>query len=474
MPLVACYRHTAASHIVKMPREKDFAWAYCDKIPGKTKLLCKFCKEECSGGIYRFKFHLAQMPGHDIGICKKVEQDVKHQAALAIDTFNELKAKKARITVEQASIGAGQFSSNNPLSPPFVESSMPGPSFTNMPQSRDQMLPPSIPTNLSTGGGNIHTYFAARTKPGSQPSLEATGWKKNVHIQARKAIANFWYYSDIPFHCARSPYWQAMVDAIAVAGPGFKAPTSESLRTDLLLESVDDVMLILAEFRSSWAETGCTIMSDGWTDQKNRTLINFLVSCPAGTMFLKSVDASDKVKTAQLICEMMEEVVQEVGEENVIQIVTDNAANYMAAGRLFEVRHPTIFWTSCAAHCIHLMLEDIRKLGWIHQVADKAKSITKYIYNHTNVLHTMRIYTEGKELVRLVVSRFATNFISLQSVVQQKINLKRMFLGPEWTASKHSKTLEGIEIVSLVFNDGFWKDTKEIIDVTKSLVRVLR
>ena len=170
---------------------------------------------------------------------------------MAIDTFNELKAKKARITVEQASIGAGQFSSNNPMSPPSVESSMPGQSFTNMPQNRDQMLPPSIPTNLSTGRGNIHNFFAARTKPGSQPSLEAIGWKKNVHSQARKAIANFWYYSDIPFHCARSPYWQAMVDAIAVAGPGFKAPTSESLRTDLLLESVDDVMLILVEFRSS-------------------------------------------------------------------------------------------------------------------------------------------------------------------------------------------------------------------------------
>lgn len=57
-----------------------------------------------------------------------------------------------------------------------------------------------------------------------------------------------------------------MIDAVVVAGPGFKAPTSESLRTDLLLESVEDVMLVLAEFRSSWVETGCTIMSDGWTD----------------------------------------------------------------------------------------------------------------------------------------------------------------------------------------------------------------
>ena len=152
------------------------------------------------------------------------------------------------------------------MSPPSVESSMSGPSFTNMPQSRDQMPPPSIPTNLSMGAGNIHAFFPACTKPGSQPSLEAIGWKKNVHSQARKAIANFCYYSDIPFHCARRPYWQAIVDAIAIASSRFKAPTSESLRTDLLLESVDDVMLILAEFRSSWAETECTIMSDGWTN----------------------------------------------------------------------------------------------------------------------------------------------------------------------------------------------------------------
>ena len=47
-------------------------------------------------------------------------------------------------------------------------------------------------------------------------------------------------------------------------------------------------------------------------------------------------------------------------------------------------------------------------------------------------------------------------------------------MGPEWMASKHSKTLEGIEFVSLVFNDGLWKDAEEIIVVMGSLVRVLR
>jgi len=46
---------------------------------------------------------------------------------------------------------------------------------------------------------------------------------------------------------------------------------------------------------------GGTIMLDGWIDGKNCTIINFLVSCSKKTMFLKLVDASDKVKDANLL-----------------------------------------------------------------------------------------------------------------------------------------------------------------------------
>jgi hypothetical protein len=42
-------------------------------------------------------------------------------------------------------------------------------------------------------------------------------------------------------------------------------------------------------------------MADGWTDQKRRTLINFLVYCLKGTVFLKTVDVSDVSKIARLL-----------------------------------------------------------------------------------------------------------------------------------------------------------------------------
>ena len=115
-----------------MLREKDFAWAYCDKILGDPKLLCKFCKVKCSGGIYRFKYHLAQIPDHDIVLCNKVDEDVKHQAILALDMLSQHNTKKTKQNVEIGTLGASHSSYNTPLSSSSLESSMPCPSFPHM------------------------------------------------------------------------------------------------------------------------------------------------------------------------------------------------------------------------------------------------------------------------------------------------------------------------------------------------------
>nr|CAN66693.1 hypothetical protein VITISV_032487 [Vitis vinifera] len=40
-------------------------------------------------------------------------------------------------------------------------------------------------------------------------------------------------------------------------------------------------------------------------------------------------------------------------------IVTNNVANYVAAGRLISQKHKHINWSSCAAHCLNLIFKDI-------------------------------------------------------------------------------------------------------------------
>lgn len=60
-------------------------------------------------------------------------------------------------------------------------------------------------------------------------------------------------------------------------------------------------------------------------------------------MCLKSVDASNQVKDAQLLFCLLDEVVMEVGVVNVVQVITDNASNYVPRGKMLEEKHPTIW-----------------------------------------------------------------------------------------------------------------------------------
>jgi hypothetical protein len=90
-------------------------------------------------------------------------------------------------------------------------------------------------------------------------------------------------------------------------------------------------------------------MSDGLSDGRNCTLINFIVSCPQGTMFFISVDAFDGVKDANLLFELLDEVFMEMGVANVIQVITDNASNYVLGGEdvIGETQNHILDHTSC-------------------------------------------------------------------------------------------------------------------------------
>eukprot|EP00253_Pinus_taeda_P008053 PITA_08053 len=215
-------------------------------------------------------------------------------------------------------------------------------------------------------------------------------------------------------------------------------------------------------------------MSDGWTDGKNRTIINFLVSCSQGTMFLKSIGASDKVKDATLLFELLGNIIQEVGEQHVVQVITDNASNYVLAGKMLETKYKTIFWTPCAAQCIDLMFEDIGKVECVKNTVEHAKCITKYIYNHSWVLSLMRKCIGGKELVRLAIMRFATHFLTLQCFNGQHKNLQKMFSSEEWSESRWARTLDGKDTKKKVLDTYFWKRSLEHVKITEPLVKVLR
>jgi len=53
-----------------------------------------------------------------------------------------------------------------------------------------------------------------------------------------------------------------------------------------------------------------------------------VVKNTVGTFFIKSIVASAISKTTDKVYKMMDDIIEVVGEENIVQILTDNATNY--------------------------------------------------------------------------------------------------------------------------------------------------
>ena len=130
-------------------------------------------------------------------------------------------------------------------------------------------------------------------------------------------------------------------------------------------------------------------MSDGWTNQKQQQIMNFLVYCPKGAMFLKYIDTLGLTKDAKTFFNIFDFVVQEIVMEYIVQLVTDNVFAYIKAGKKLQQKYGTLFWSPYAAHCIDLMLENIANPKWfplVDEAIKKEKKITEFIYNHGVVL----------------------------------------------------------------------------------------
>ncbi|XP_030939808.1 uncharacterized protein LOC115964687 [Quercus lobata] len=163
------------------------------------------------------------------------------------------------------------------------------------------------------------------------------------------------------------------------------------------------------------------------------------------TMFLKSLDVSSLTKDADTFFKLFDKVFQEVGPEHIVQFITDNDSSYQSVGKKLMQKYGSFYWSPCAAYCIDLMLEnfsDIRYFPIIDETIQKAKKITKFIYNHGKILSLMRSdFTNGRDLIRPAITR----------------------------------DVMGKEVAAIVLEDKeFWLQCQQIVKISEPLVRVLR
>nr|KJB80229.1 hypothetical protein B456_013G087500 [Gossypium raimondii] len=260
-------------------------------------------------------------------------------------------------------------------------------------------------------------------------------------------------------------------------GQGVKLPTPYEV-SDVYLElEYQRVRDWVNGLKTHRKELGATLMCDGRTNSLNQMhIINFLVYCSKGTIFWKSVDVSSvRSRDAEFYYYLLDLVVEEIGENYIVQIVTDSEATMKVAGKKLMLKRKHLYWTSCAAHCLDLCLEDIEKKLSVAKVLDEAKKVTCFIYNHIWTVDLMKKYTQGKQILRPALTRFATHFIELEEITRQKQGLREMFNSKEFKESKWGQQKSGpaYEAKKIILEKDFWKKANDLIKVYEPLVEVL-
>jgi hypothetical protein len=146
----------------------------------------------------------------------------------------------------------------------------------------------------------------------------------------------------------------------------------------------------------------------------------------------------------------------------------------MGAKKLLLEKRPNMFWSSCATYTINLMLQGIGNLPRFVKVLDKSKSFTIFVYGHTRTLDCMRHFSSGKEIIRPGVTRFASAFLTLESLLDKKDQLRKMVVDSRWESLREVKSKKGKEATTMIMSMAFWKDVKLCLNVFEPLVKVLR
>ena len=422
-------------------------WAYVTVLQdkksggGNVNWRCNFCNGTYKGSYFRVKSHLLREKGNGIAICTQVTNDY----------LEEMKQIERESIERTKSVQVPFSTGTTSLNPP-----------------RD---------NIFDG--------SKRRRANEGPLQRAFNNEAREHLTCE--IARLFYSASLPFNVARNPYFVSSFTYAANTNiSGFLPPSYNAIRTSLLQKEKANIMKLLQPIKDTWPEKGVSIVTDGWTDTQRRPLINFMAISDSGPMFLKAIDGSGEYKDKHYIANLISSTIDEVGPQNVVQVITDNAPVCKAARSIIESMHPHIFWTPCVVHTLNLALKNIcapkntptnevvySECSWISTMADDAFFIKNFIMNHSMRLAMFNKFVHLK-LLAIAETRFASIIIMLKRLRTIKHGLQSMVISEEWSHYKEDDVPRATFVKETILNDSWWDRLDYVLSFTKPIYDMLR
>ncbi|KAJ0083325.1 hypothetical protein Patl1_30955 [Pistacia atlantica] len=378
----------------------------------KRKVKCNYCGKVVSG-FYRLKCHLGSLRG-DVLPCEEVPLSVKE-----------------------------------PLRAKLLETKR-----KNLVKQVDQILHPQLPLkrNWTCPKTDDPEELVDQEEQNSHPRRESKPKSKTAQVNKNNAQVV------APLRKPKEPQRYCNVNT-----------SNAKLR-----EEVRRMGKYVKRVRDCWEKTGCSLLLDEWVDEKGRDLVNFLVDCPEGIIYIRSSDLSAFIGEIDALRVLLEEVIEEIGVQNVVQIITSSTTTRMwPAIRHIVGRHTNVYWALESSHYIGVILEKIGMMNPFREILSMAKTLTKFIYGDENLLKLFRFHSHGHDLIKPHRIRSVMAFLNLGNIVSQKQNLQEMVASSKWRNSTWASTTQGKSIVNLLDNLSFWKGAKVLLAATIPILRAV-
>ncbi|WVZ96346.1 hypothetical protein U9M48_042001 [Paspalum notatum var. saurae] len=287
-----------------------------------------------------------------------------------------------------------------------------------------------LATTKRSGGFDIDL---ARSRAPVQQRIDVA-FDKDRKDKLGRAWSKWFHANDIAGRKANCPYFKAAMRLTQQFGEGVPCPTGEAIDGPYLERNYEELMENMESCKNDWDQ------------YKNAS---FLYDC---------------IKTV---------VVDEIGEDRVMQVVTDNGSNYRKACLDLASDYPKINWQPCAAHTINLLLKNIGQLRDVDRVICSAQRICRFFYNH-NRLHAEMKRHIGGELYRWNATRFGTVYIFLQSFWDRMDKFRQWMVSEEWKNSDYNRDPEYKYTDQCLSNRQWWDNVKFVLDLVGPIYSLLR
>ncbi|KAJ6842503.1 uncharacterized protein M6B38_301855 [Iris pallida] len=443
----------AGSIVAVGDHEDDNAplWKYVTKLQklaggGNWSWQCNYCRELFKSSHTRVKAHLLHSVLSGIKPCKGVTPE----------DIDEL-----RSVVEQADLRERIKKGKNVAAGP---------------------LPVVTVASVSKG-----LEVKRQRASGGRKAFVSNSFNHDAQDQLDALIARMFYSSGLPFQLAKNPYF---IRSFAFAAnnmiPGYVPPRYDRLRTSLLQGEKSRIEQMFEPIRGMWKDRGVSIVADGWSDPHRKPIINVMAVSDNGPMFLNAVNTKGKVKDESYIASILVKAIQEVGAQNVVQVVTDSAPVCRSAGLLVEKMYPHICWTPCVVHTLDIALKNIfaaknteangvvyDECGWIRDISRDVTVMRNFIIKHPMKLSIFNHHEELK-LLTLPETRFAFVIIILRRFKVMKRSLQDMVLSERWSSYKESDEGKAQVVKQKVLDNIWWDKVDYIISFTEPIYDMLR